>query len=1005
MKSNIYRHFSLVSLVCWLHLVAFQSSACSQLTTEYSQLSVERIFAKNEFSEEKISDIRWSKIAPVYFTLATSHDKQPGRDLIKVELTTGNRTTIVAASAFTPTGMSEPLNVEAFELSPDESKVLIYTNSKRVWRKNTRGDYWLMDLNNQKLVKLGGEVKPSTLMFCKFSPHGLSVAYVYQNNLYVQELSSLSITALTKDGSATLINGTSDWVNEEELGIRDGFRWSPDSNSIVFWQFDTSDVPQFHLLNNTDGSYPKIISFPYPKVGERNSATRLGVAKISGEPIRWLEIPGDPREHYLPHAEWTPQGSQLLIQQFNRLQNENRVMLADPISGKTRSVFTESDEAWIENDNPVRWLNNGKDLLWISERDGWRHAYMAGLDGRRFDHITKGAFDLMDIEAIDETGGWLYYSASPDNATQRYLYRTRLDGGSAERLSPKEQSGWHTYNFSPNTHWAIHTYSNFTTPPVVELVRMPDHKVVRVLESNQKLRDKIALLDQPASEFLKVDIDQGLTLDAWCIKPTRIDPAANAKYPLLIHVYGEPHGQTVKDQWAGQRGMWHRMLAQQGCVIASFDNRGTNVPRGREWRKKVNRKIGIIASQEQAAATRELLKRWPYIDPNRVGVWGWSGGGSMSLNAVFRYPELYHTSIAVAPNANQLLYDSIYQERYMGLPTDNADNYRAGSPLTHAHNLQGNLLLVHGTGDDNGHFQGTEMLMNELIAHGKHFTVMPYPNRSHAISEGTNTTPHFWELLTRYLQDNLISKAATTKFDNRPIEQKAANPTTKKVSASYKTRKILGWSVHINPKLLSDYPEATARALELLEQQLDEIVRVVPETAVVELKKVPLYFSLTYRGQRGRAEFHPDAGWLRKNGRDPDMAKGVEFSNINTFEEEMNRMPNFALHELAHAYHNRFLPDSFSNPDIKKAFEKAKASGKYDRIERWHGNGKPNTFEKSYAMTNPMEYFAECTEAFFTRNDFYPFNREELSQYDPEMFALLEKLWRTIGDSNSTARH
>jgi dipeptidyl-peptidase 4 len=1002
MKSNIYRHFSLISLICWLYLVAFQSTACSQLATEFSHLSVERIFEKHEFSEEKISDIRWSKIAPVYFTLAASTDKQPGRDLIKVELVTGNQTTVVASNAFTPAERSEPLKVEAFDLSPDESKVLIYTNSKRVWRKNTRGDYWLMDLATQKLVKLGGDVNPSTLMFCKFSPDGMYVAYVYQNNLFVQELSSLSITALTTDGSATLINGTSDWVNEEELGIRDGFRWSPDSNSIVFWQFDTSGVRQFHLLNNTDGTYPKIISFPYPKVGEKNSSTRLGVVKLSGEPVRWLEIPGDSREHYLPHAEWTPDGSQLLVQQFNRLQTENRVMLADPISGKTRSVFTESDGAWLENDNPVRWLNNGKELLWVSERDGWRHAYIAGLDGKRFDHTTKGAFDLMEAEAIDKTGGWLYYSASPENATQRYLYRTRLEGGSPKRLSPKEQSGWHTYNFSPDTQWAIHTYSNFATPPVVELVRMPDHQVVRVLENNRKLRDKIALLDQTATELFKVDIGEGLTLDAWCIKPPGIDLAATAKYPLLIHVYGEPHGQTVKDQWGGQRSMWHRMLAQQGCVVASFDNRGTNVPRGREWRKSVHRKIGIIASQEQAAATRELLKRWSHIDPNRVGVWGWSGGGSMSLNAVFRYPELYHTAIAVAPNANQLLYDSIYQERYMGLPTDNADNYRDGSPIKYARNLQGNLLLVHGTGDDNGHFQGTEMLMNELIALGKHFTVMPYPNRSHAISEGTNTTPHFWGLLTRYLHDNLISEAAATKFDNRKFEDKAAN-STKKEAAIYETRTILGWTVHINPELLSDSPEATARALVLLEKQLDEIIRVVPEKAVVELKKVPLYFSPTYGGKRGGAEFHPDAGWLRNNGRDPNMAKGVEFSNINKFEEEMNRMPNFALHELAHAYHNRFLHKSFSNPEIEKAFNKAKTSGKYDRIERWYGNGKPNTFEKSYAMTNPMEYFAECTEAFFTRNDFYPFTRDELNRHDPEMFGLLEKLWSAEGDSKSTA--
>ena len=359
----------------------------------------------------------------------------------------------------------------------------------------------------------------------------------------------------------------------------------------------------------------------------------------------------------------------------------------------------------------------------------------------------------MEIEAVDEKAGWLYYSASPDNPTQRYLYRTRFDGSKTERLSPTNQPGWHTYDISPDATWAVHTYSTFTTPPVVEMIRLAKHETVTVLVENRALRAKLAALQMPTSEFFRVDIGDKTLLDAWCLKPPGLDPAK--KHPLFIYVYGEPHGQTVRDAWQGQRGLWHVMLAQRGYLVASVDNRGTMAPRGRAWRKVIHRQIGILAAEEQAKATQALLKRWPFVDPDRVGIWGWSGGGSMSLNAIFRFPELYRTAIAVAPNANQLLYDTIYQERYMGLPKDNAEGYRLGSPLTFAKQLKGQLLLVHGTGDDNGHYLGTEMLMNELIAHNKPFSVMPYPNRSHAIAEGTNTTRHLYSLFTRQLEQTL----------------------------------------------------------------------------------------------------------------------------------------------------------------------------------------------------------------------------------------------------------
>ncbi|MDP1797261.1 MAG: S9 family peptidase [Planctomycetaceae bacterium] len=719
-------------------------------------LTVDRIFTQDEFQEEKISPIVWSKLGGTYFTLKQSGKEAAGQSLVRIDAASGTETIVVSAEGFMPPGESKPLAIDGFAFSTDESKLLIYTNSRRVWRHNTRGDYWILDISTRDLKKLGGDASPSTLMFAKFSPDGTRVAYVRENNLYVQDVRSRQITALTTDGSAKIINGTADWVNEEELGLRDGYRWSPDSNSIAFWSFDTTGVEDFHLIDYTQGTYPRLTSFPYPKVGMTNSASRLGVVPAAGGAVRWLALPGDPREYYLPQMEWFRDGSALLIQQMNRLQNVNCVWRWDLNTGAIETVLSETDAAWLENENPIRWLKQAAGFLWLSERSGWRHAYRASADGQEFSAITAGPFDVMSVEAIDEARGVLYFAASPDNPTQRDLYRVPLGGGQPERLSPVNQPGWHTYEVSPDAQWAIHRCSTFTTPPVVELIRLPDHSVVRVLTDNARLREKLATLHRPAAEFFRVEIGDGLLLDGWCLKPPSMNPSS--KYPLLFHVYGEPHGQTVRDAWQGSRGLWHWMLAQQGYLVASVDNRGTNAPRGRAWRKCVHRQIGILAPEEQAAATRALLKQWSFADSSRVGIWGWSGGGSMSLNALFRYPDLYHTAIAVAPNADQRLYDTIYQERYMGLPADNVDGYRLGSPITHAPGLTGNLLLVHGTGDDNGHYQGTEKLINELIAHHKRFTVMPYPARSHAISEGRNTVPHFYSLMTDYLRVHLLAQ-------------------------------------------------------------------------------------------------------------------------------------------------------------------------------------------------------------------------------------------------------
>lgn len=740
--------------VAWGCLLAvFSTAGLAAPATNGPLLTLDRIFNSDEFRVESYGAVVWRKHQPGYYKLEKSAADGEGQDLARYDPATGRKEVILPAHAFTAPGSGGLLSIESYEFSEDESRLLLFTNSKKVWRHNNRGDYWVIDVSSRELKKLGGDAAPSSLRFARFSPDGSRVAYVRENNLYVQDLRDLRVTALTADGSATLINGTFDWVYEEELGLSDGFRWSPDGRSIAYWQIDSSGVRDFFLINDTDGLYSRPFPIPYPKAGEQNSAARVGVVPAQGGATVWLALPGDPRNHYPARLDWTSNATELVVQQFNRLQNTNRVLWADAKTGWTGTVLTEADSAWVDNDNATRWLKGGTEFLWLSERSGWRQVYRVSKDGARVSLVTRGKRDVIAIEAVDEDGGWLYFAASPGNAAQRYLYRAPLSGGKPARLTPAGQAGTHNYSISPDAHWAIHTWSSFTNPPVTELVRLPEHTVVRALEDNHKLRAKLDALARPASEFFRVEIEPNVKLDGWRLSPPGFDPAK--KYPVLFYVYGEPGGQTVLDAWRGNSALWHWMLAQRGYFVMSVDGRGTPAPRGRAWRKSIHGRIGALNSADQAAAVRALLRARPYLDPSRVGVWGWSGGGSSTLNAILQYPDLYQTAMAVAPVPNQRYYDSIYQERYMGLPADNPEGYRKGSPITYASQLKGNLLIVHGTGDDNVHFQGTEALINELVRYDKPFTMMAYPNRTHSISEGKNTTRHLYELLTRYLTQNL----------------------------------------------------------------------------------------------------------------------------------------------------------------------------------------------------------------------------------------------------------
>lgn len=720
-------------------------------TGDPSLLTLDRMFSSREFFPQRVAGTRWMDDGKSYTMLEESKTIPGSEDIVVYDIQTGERNVLVPAEKMIPEGETKPLSIDNYGLYPQQNMLMIFTNSKRVWRRNTRGDYWVINLKTGTVEQLGKDFPKSTLMFAAFSPDFTKAAYVCEHNLYVENLSDHKITPLTTDGSETIINGTFDWVYEEELGMRNGFRWSPDGKRIAYWQLDAEGVGVFYLINDTDSLYSKVIPVQYPKAGTTNSAAKVGVVSADGGETTWFNVPGDPRNNYIARMEWADNSDEIIIQHLNRLQNQNDLVLGNVETGFVKTIHVETDKAWLRAIDDLKWFDNGAEFTWLSERDGWQHVYKISRDGKTQKLMTPGDYDVISVELIDDVNNWLYFIASPDNAAQRYLYRIKMDGASQPvRLSPEDQSGTHNYSITPNVEYAIHTFSNINTPPLTEIVSLPDHKAIRVLADNAELKEKYAALKKKPVEFFKVTIEDGAVLDGFKILPYNFDPAK--KYPVLFFVYGEPAGQTVLDRWG--RSLWHLYLAQQGYIIISVDNRGTPAPRGREWRKCIYKKVGILSSADQAAAVREIIK-WPYVDADRIGIWGWSGGGSSTLNAMFRYPDLYKTGIAVAPVPDERLYDTIYQERYMGLPSDNAEAYRLGSPITYAHQLQGNLMVIHGTGDDNVHYQGTERLINELVKNNKIFSMMAYPNRSHGIYEGPGTTRHLYGTMDWYLKNNL----------------------------------------------------------------------------------------------------------------------------------------------------------------------------------------------------------------------------------------------------------
>jgi dipeptidyl-peptidase-4 len=697
-----------------------------------------------------------SKLVAAQFPVVTQwtadgegYYKKKEGGIVKVNISSNAETIVISKSQLTTTS-GKVIDPASFTFNIDNSKVLLFTNTSKVWRYNTRGDYWVLDIKSKKLIQLGKSRPSQSLMYAKFSPNGKKVAYVSGHNLFVETIAFGSINQLTSGGTRKLINGTFDWVYEEEFGCRDGFRWSPDGTQIAYWQVDANQIKDYLMLNTTDGNYSKLIPVEYPKVGEAPSPTKIGVVSITGGATHWMNIPGEASQHYLPRMEWRNKNT-LVVQQLDRKQQESKLFYCNTSNGKSDLFYLEKNKSWIEiksywnNDDPTgwEWINHRKEFIWVSEKDGWRHLYKVSSDGKKEVLITKGEYDIASIEYIDETNNYIYFMASPNNATQLYLYKIKMDGNSAaESVSDLDKKGTHQYVISPGAKWARHSFSNYKTLPMVEWIRLKDNA------NNQKAN----AVKEPLStiQYTSITTEDGVTLDAWINTPKNFD--STKKYPVVFFVYGEPASSTVIDRYGGHRNfLYNGDMSADGYFQIAVDNRGTPSLKGAAWRKSIYRNLGTINIRDMAMAAKKILSN-SYFDKDRVAVWGWSGGGSSTLNLLFQYPEIFKTGISIAAVGNQLFYDNIYQERYMGLPQENKEDFIKGSPISHAKNLEGNLLYIHGTGDDNVHYSNAEVLLNELIKYNKQFQFMAYPNRSHSISEGEGTNLHLKTLYTKFLK-------------------------------------------------------------------------------------------------------------------------------------------------------------------------------------------------------------------------------------------------------------
>ncbi|WP_448517834.1 S9 family peptidase [Rhodoflexus sp.] len=714
-----------------LCLAAFHASA-------QKKLSVDDIYRNASLRARSVDNVNWMKDGRYYTA-------RKDNDIIRYDVTTGQPVETILA------GNSLNISYDNYEFSADERKLLLTTDFEPIYRRSYKAEFYVYDLAAKSLAQLSTGGKQS---YATFSPDGSKVAFTRNNNLFFKDLASGKETAVTTTGKFNeLIHGSADWVYEEEFSMAKAFEWSPDGSKIAFISFNESNVPEFNMqMWLTNALYPTDYRFKYPKAGESNSIVSVSVYDLASGATTAVNI-GEETDIYVPRIQWTSIPNTLAVLRMNRLQNKMELLYADVTTGATRVILEENSKTYLEAENfdMMVYLKNGKQFIWASEQSGYKHLYLYNNDGKLVRPLTQGDWEVDKFLGIDETAKVpvIYYTSTEVSPLERHFYRIGLDGKNKQRLTAS--AGSNRINLSHDFKYYFCYNTSNQVAPNVKLYQVNGNKLVKVLEENTELQKAAADFRLSQKEFFTFKTADGTVLNGYFIKPPDFD--ATKRYPVLMHVYGGPGSQQVLNTYAnGTNDLWHNMLAQNGYLVACVDNRGTGA-RGEAFKKITYANLGKYEVADQIEAAK-YLGSLPYVDKERIGIWGWSYGGYMSSLCLLLGNDVFKAAIAVAPVTNWRFYDTIYTERFLQRPQDNPSGYDDYSPVTHANKLKGKLLLVHGTGDDNVHFQNAVALQNALIAANKQFDSFYYPDRNHGIYGGI-TRIHLYQMMTDFVLKNL----------------------------------------------------------------------------------------------------------------------------------------------------------------------------------------------------------------------------------------------------------
>jgi len=722
-----------LALVCLLTLIVNFASYAQE---EDKKITVKDIYKDHTFRGKSVYGLRSMNDGTHYTTLSQ------GKFIIKYSYETGN----VVDTLFNVNAYEALKYIFSYHFSNDEKKILLGTEKNQIYRHSFTAQYYIFNQKHQQIKKLSDN---GAQRLATFSPDGSKIGFVRDNNLFYKDLQTGKEVQITDDGKYNhIINGTTDWVYEEEFAFTQGFHWSPDGDKMAFYKFDESRVKIFHMNMFKGQLYPEDYAFKYPKAGEKNSIVNIFVYDLNNKTTQEMDT-GEETDQYIPRIKWTQENDKLCMIRMNRLQNHVEIMFADANTGESKVIYSEKNKYYISeiNDNYPIFLEDGKHFMLYSEKSGHNHLYLYDMAGNLKNRITEGDWSVTSISGIDEKNNRVYYSSTEASPLKRHIYSIKLNGNGKEQITEKE--GWNRANFSNGFKFFINYYSNANTPTEVTLHDKKGN-LIRVLEDNKDLKEKTETYGFVTKEFIQINTPSSeKKLNAYVIKPEDFDP--NKEYPLFMHQYGGPGSQKVTDRW-DRYNAWFQMLAEKGYIVAVVDNRGTG-GRGEAFKKMTYGELGKYETIDQTEAAEYFAKQ-SYIDEDRIGIFGWSYGGFMAANCLFQSNDVFSMAISVAPVSNWRYYDTIYTERYMGLPQNNAEGYDENSPINHVDSLKGDFLLVHGTGDDNVHFQNSIELAEELIQANKQFDMHFYPDKTHGIYGG-NTRFHLFTKITNFIEENL----------------------------------------------------------------------------------------------------------------------------------------------------------------------------------------------------------------------------------------------------------